>query len=65
MGHNIKPDINPICCYRMATWVVQSPSVAYFYCVDCKKEVDTPYNTKKRERYAETLDTNKKSRVIG
>lgn len=34
-----EPSFKPICCGQQSKWVVQTPSLHYFYCEVCKKEV--------------------------
>lgn len=36
-----EPDVKPNCCGQQAKWVCQSPTLHYFYCEKCKKEVLT------------------------
>lgn len=33
------PELTPFCCSKLAKWVVHGPSLAYFYCGECKNEV--------------------------
>jgi hypothetical protein len=35
-----KPEYTPVCCGVEATWVVLSPRLEYWYCRECKQEVD-------------------------
>lgn len=36
-----KPEYNPVCCNRLAEWIVQFPALCYWYCYECHKEVPT------------------------
>ncbi len=35
-----EPEHKPICCNQTSSWVVQTPTLHYFYCKVCKDEVD-------------------------
>lgn len=37
-----EPQYKPFCCSQQAKWVIHSPSLYYFYCEVCKKEVISP-----------------------
>lgn len=34
-----KPLVSPSCCNLDARWVMLSPSIGYFFCEECRKEV--------------------------
>ena len=40
----------PICCGRETLYIVQSPSLAYFFCKECKKEPTARPNTSQTQK---------------
>lgn len=35
-----EPAYKPLCCGQTSRWIVQTPTLHYFYCDVCKDEVD-------------------------
>lgn len=51
-----EPSFKPRCCDEPSKWVIISPSLYYFYCEKCKKEVPPVEAGTATKKYGEEPD---------